>query len=185
MIDAIGTDLDEGAEVVGADEIELSAIRRYLEPLEFDCPLHYDDAVARAHGYPGVIAPYSGLATWTTQAISWLPGDPPVYVSDGRNDYPPLRSARLKRPGPDTNAGFATDVECEFHRPFVVGDRLRLEGRRLLSVLPKETSVGRGAFYTVEVTVLNQHDAVVATQTSTSYSYVARARHGKDSKDAG
>ena len=32
----------------GADPIEQGAVRRYLEPLEFDCPLHYDREVARA-----------------------------------------------------------------------------------------------------------------------------------------
>lgn len=185
LIDAIGVDLDGGAEVIGADEIELSAIRRYLEPLEFDCPLHYDEAVATTHGYRGVIAPYSGLTTWATQAIGWLPGDPPVYVTDGRDDCPPVRSARSERPGPDTNSGFATDVECDFHRPFVVGDRIRLRGRRLLKVVPKQTRVGRGAFFTYEVEVLNQRDELVATQRFTAYHYVARDEQGKETADVG
>src|SRR5258708_1089564 len=42
MIDAVGTDFSDGAEVQGADEVERGAIRRFLEPLQFDCPLHYD-----------------------------------------------------------------------------------------------------------------------------------------------
>ena len=35
----------------GVDEVSRNDIRRKLEVYCFDCPLHYDDNVARAHGY--------------------------------------------------------------------------------------------------------------------------------------
>lgn len=176
LVAAVGDDLIGGAVLQGADDIERSVIRRYLEPLEFDCPLHYDDDVARAHGYSSIIAPYSGLATWVSIGV-WLPGDEPVWTSNGRNDRPRPRVERFVRPGPDTDSMMATDIEYEFHHPFLLGARLSTRGRRLLAATPKETSVGRGAFMTVESEVIDQAGVVVATQRMGVYEYVARESH--------
>lgn len=65
MIDAVGTDFSDGVRVPGADVVEIGLVRRFLDPLEFDCELHYDTEVAQDHGYADVIAPYSSLLTWT------------------------------------------------------------------------------------------------------------------------
>ena len=46
-IEAIGQDFSDGEKHIAADVVELGAIRRYCEPLEFDCPIHYDEATAR------------------------------------------------------------------------------------------------------------------------------------------
>jgi hypothetical protein len=176
VIDQIGNEFSGGEVTVAADDIEKGLVRRYLEPLEFDCPLHYDEAVAKAHGYPGIIAPYSGLATWTSAAV-WEPGDPPVYTTAERNAPPAFyRGGGLAKglPMPPVNAAFATDVEYEYIRPFVVGDRLSMHGRTLLSCLPKETSVGRGAFINVESEVRNQHGELIAISRLGLYCYVAR-----------
>ena len=35
----------------GADAVELGSVRRWLEPKEFECPIHTDEAAARAAGY--------------------------------------------------------------------------------------------------------------------------------------
>lgn len=133
VIDVIGEDFSGGVVQEAVDDIEKGLVRRYLEPIEFDCPLHYDEEVAKAHGYPGIIAPYSGLATWTSTGV-WNPGDEPVYTSAERNAQPRYRGMGRGKPlpGPDTNSGFATDVEYEYFAPFVVGDRLRQSGRKLL-----------------------------------------------------
>jgi hypothetical protein len=175
VIDAIGEDFGGGAVQLAVDTIERSAVHRYLEPLEFDCPLHYDEEVAKAHGYPGVIAPYSGLATWISAGV-WSPGDDPVYTSAERNAQPARRPAAVGEgrplPAPPTTAGFATDVEYEYVMPFVVGDHMTQRGRKLLSCLPKETSVGRGAFTIFESEVRNQNDEVVALARLGVYSYV-------------
>jgi acyl dehydratase len=176
LVDVIGTEFGDGVLTQSTEDIEKGLIRRYLEPLEFDCPLHYDEKVAREHGHPGIIAPYSGLATWLTTFGVWSPGDEPVYLSGGRNDVPRYRGAPFERPGPDTNSVFATDVEYEYHRPFVVGDRLSVGGRKLLSVLPKQTSVGRGVFMTTESNVINQNGDLIATQRMTAYIYVAHQK---------
>jgi N-terminal half of MaoC dehydratase len=174
-IDAIGENFGEAVSVPSVDEIEKGLVRRYLEPLEFDCPLHYDDAVARANGYPGIIAPYSGLATWISAGV-WMPGDEPVYTSAERNAQPRARTAAFRRPGPDCDGGFVTDVEYEYLSPFLVGERYGIRGRYLLSVLTKQTRVGRGAFLTWESSITNQAEEIVAQQRAISYYYVAKPK---------
>ena len=49
-IDAIGQDFGGGVERTAIDVIELGAVRKFLEAVELDCPLHYDAEAARAHG---------------------------------------------------------------------------------------------------------------------------------------
>jgi len=172
----IGHDFAEGGPYDALDPIERGAVRRYLEPLEFDCPLHYDADVARAHGHPDIIAPYSGLATWISTGV-WNPGDEPVYGGDhgaDRNAHARMRRNPYPLPGPDINGRFATDLEYEYVRAFVVGDQLSSRGRRLLSVMPKETSVGRGAFLTWGSEVRNQDDVLIVRVRFGVYNYVAR-----------
>src|SRR5919202_1821824 len=43
MLAAVGRDFSDGKTSYGVDPVERSALRRYLEPLEFDCPLHFDE----------------------------------------------------------------------------------------------------------------------------------------------
>ncbi len=172
-LDAVGRDFGEGVALTGVDDIEAGQVRRFTEPLEFDCPLHTDAAVARAHGYPGIIAPYSGLATWTSTGV-WLAGEDAAYTDDDRDAQPRLRpGARFPYIGPPTDAGFATDVTYTYERPFLVGDRLSVRGPTLLAVTPKQTKVGRGAFLTWESTVHDRDGALVATMRFGMYRYVA------------
>lgn len=177
VIDAVGKDFSNGETRTAADEIEKGQVRRYLEPIEFDCPLHYDEQVAKQHGYNGIIAPYSGLASWTSSAI-WNPDDGVIYDSAERNASPKRRMSQqgIPYPAPPTNAGFATDVEYEYFAPFRVGDKLTVRGRKLLQCLPKETSVGRGAFMITETEVVNQDGELIAKARLGNYSYVARKK---------
>lgn len=176
VIDAVGQDFSDGTTRTAADTIEPGQVRRYLEPIHFDCPLHYDEEAAKAHGYDGLIAPYSGLATWTASAI-WNPGEDTWNCTE-RNANPNRRMAAAGRPypAPPTNAGFATDVEYEYVQPFRVGDRLTTRGRRLIQCLPKETSVGRGAFMITESEIVNQDGELIARARLGNYSYVARRK---------
>ena len=169
----IGQDFAEGGAYDALDPIERGAVRRYLEPIEFDCPLHYDADVARANGHPGVIAPYSGLATWISTGL-WNPGEETIYASEDRNAHARMRRNPYPLPGPDINGRFATDLEYEYVRAFVVGDQLSSQGRTLLAVMPKETSVGRGAFLTWGSEVRNQEDVLIARVRFGVYNYVAR-----------
>jgi len=64
VIDRTGTDIG-GSMHFGADAIDASAVRRYLEPLELDCALHRDADIARQHGHPDVTVPYNAGETFT------------------------------------------------------------------------------------------------------------------------
>jgi len=165
LIDAVGTDFGGTAEIWGADEVERSTIRRFLEPLEFDCPLHYDKATALSYGYSDIVAPYSSMLSYTLPAM-WQPGQH-IWTSAERDAQPAhshvaMSDNAVQKLMPPSPGFFATDIEIDYLQPVVVGDRLRMMGRKLLSCVPKETSVGRGAFVTWQSEVLNQHGAVVA-----------------------
>ena len=78
-VDVVGQDFSGGIESTAVDEIERATIRRYCEPLEFSCPLHYDEEVAKAHGYAGILAPHSGVSsTWIDIGL-WRPGQGTRY----------------------------------------------------------------------------------------------------------
>lgn len=166
VIDAVGTDFGEDAEIWGADEVEKGFIRRFLEPLEFDCPLHYDKTVAEQHGYSDILAPCSSLMSLALPPL-WRPGRR-IWASAERNaqpTYSPVASSSnkaMQKILPDAPGFFATDIEIDYLRPVVVGDRVRTRGRKLLSCVPKETSVGRGAFLIWESEILNQRGELVA-----------------------
>jgi N-terminal half of MaoC dehydratase len=155
LIDRIGSALDDGPPRFGPDAVELGAIRRWLEPLEFDCALHRDPAVATAHGWPGVIAPYTAVWTFMMPAV-WAPGEPTTF-DDPSRDAQPWRSGISDDvvPGaPVTTAVFGTSVSMEFERPLRLGERVGIGPRRLVDCVPKQTSVGRGAFVTFDRHIL-------------------------------
>jgi hypothetical protein len=176
LVDAIGTDFGNDTEVWGADEVEKGIIRRYLEPLEFDCPLHYDKATAQHYGYRDILAPYSSVLSSAFSPL-WNPGEQ-IWTSAERNAQPahsPVATSSddpMQKLMPRTSGFFATDTEIDYLQPVVVGDRVRMRGRKLLSCLPKETSVGRGAFIVWESEILNQREEVVSRIRIGMYHYV-------------
>ncbi len=176
---AIGQDFSGGIVRTGADSVERSTIRRFCEPVEMDCPLFYDDEVARKHGYKGVIAPSTSVTTFTSQPI-WKPGDPDIWPSADADHW-------LNRPGtvqegnvptlpkPKTTDTFVTDIEMEYLQPVYVGDRLSTRGRKLVSVTTRGTRVGYGAFVVFEGEIFNQRGEVVARTRNGSFMYNAGA----------
>lgn len=171
MANKVGMDLSGGSSVHGADPIERSTIRRYLEPLEFDCPLHYDPAVARAHGFSDVTAPYSSYLTFTI-APMWVPGRT-LFTSADRDAQPessPINGDDL-RVSPEITGFFATDIELDFIRPAVAGEHLSKRGNVLMSCSPKWISVGRGAFLTLQSEYVNDSGQVVGRIRNTVFAY--------------
>jgi hypothetical protein len=176
VIDAVGRDFLDGKVVWGADPVERGAVRRYLEPLEFDCPLHTDPEAARAVGFPDVTMPYTGVVAWTLPA-AWRPGET-LFDSDDRDAQPvrtDINNTDLDL-GPPTTGFFGTDIEVDFLRPVVVGERIGRRGKKLLSCTPKETAVGRGAFMTWESDIVSDQGDVVARIRIGTYTYVPKER---------
>jgi acyl dehydratase len=186
MIDAIGSDFSDGRVRYGVDRIEPAAVRRYIEPLEWDCPLHYDADIARAFGHPDVIAPYSVLLSFTMPAM-WSPGHDPIFEDADANAQPtrsPINNPR-RGPAPATTGFFVTDMEIDFLRPVIVGERLGRRGNRLVACVPKETAVGRGAFSTWESEIVDENGDVVARLRNQTYAYDPRPKRRDADSDEG
>lgn len=172
VIDAIGRDFADGEVTWGGDPVEPGAIRRYLEPLEFDCALHTDPDAARAAGFEEVTMPYTGVIAWTIPT-AWRPGEV-LFDSDDRDAQPvhtAINNADMPL-GPRTTGFFGTDIEVDFHREVVAGERIGRRGRRLLSCKPKQTGVGRGAFMTWESEIISDRGDVVGLIRIGTYAYV-------------
>jgi len=149
----------------GVDEVTRSDIRRKIEVYCFDCPLHYDEAVARAHGYRTIIAPSSMAPLWAMPAY-WSPGEPSIYA-------PGLRerngTARVNTPTPFSK-GFNSASEVEHFEPLYPGDRLR-GAWKLVEINPKRTRLGDGVFLTAETRLSKLTGELVAIQRNTGYRY--------------
>ena len=171
MVAAVGEDFDSEPPAFVADPVEQSTIRRWLEPLEFDCELHTDREIARAHGYDDIIAPVASTLMWTLPPMRQA--GQVIFTSAERNAQPedsPINNVGLEL-APPTSGFFGTDMEIEFLEPILVGTRLAQRGRRLLSCTPKETAVGRGAFIKWESDVVDEKLTVVARVRTGTYAY--------------
>jgi hypothetical protein len=172
-VDIVGQDFGDDSIIWGADPVERTGIRRLLEAFEFDCALHYDQAIAIEHGYADIVAPASSVRVFAIPAM-WEPGDDPIFTDPDKNAQP----VRWPRPGwyppvtPATSAGIITDLEWDFLLPVVVGDHVGIRNRRrLVACTPKELRIGKGAFVTIEQTIVNQRQEKVALTRLTSFNY--------------
>jgi acyl dehydratase len=173
VIDAVGTDFGAGVDLTGPDAVELGSIRRYVEPLEFGCPLHYDPEVAQRFGLPDVVAPVTSAMTFTIAPV-WRPGEPATFISAERNGQPARTGTGPRWTGlePPTTAHFAAEAAADYLAPIVVGDRLTRRGNMLLSCVPKATRIGVGAFTTWQSEIHNQRGELVVRLRNTAYSYI-------------
>ena len=139
------------------EAVELGAIRRWLEPKEFDCDLHTQRQVAKAYGYRDVIAPNTMAFTYGIGPY-WSPEDGPSEPG-----YEPRQISIpviFDVPAPCT-LSFATSVEIEFFDPIYVGDQITCTSK-LVNLVKKELRVGAGAFFRQEDTYTNQDGQTVA-----------------------
>lgn len=149
----------------GVDEVTRNDIRRKLEVYCFDCPLHYDEAVAQAHGYRTIIAPVAMTPLWAMPAY-WSPGEPTIFAPNLREKN---GSFRLDIPTPFSK-GFNSAAEVEHFEPVYPGDRLRGTAK-LVEVIPKRTRLGEGVFLTSETRLSKLTGELVAVQRNTGYRY--------------
>ena len=166
-------------EFKGVDEVSINDIRRKLEVYCFDCPLHYDDRVARAHGYRGVVAPVALTPLWGMQAY-WSPGQPVAFIP-GARENPGGMKVELPSKFPK---GLNVGTQWEYFEPLYPGDRLGGTWR-LIEVKPRETRLGDGVFLTYETNVYKQSGELVAKNSNTSFSYFPHPAEGKGGKGGG
>jgi len=162
----------------GADAVTRNDIRRKLEVYCFDCPLHYDDAVARAYGYRGLVAPVAMTPLWAMPPY-WVPGQP-VFYAPGLREQPGGIRTDLPVVYP---RGVNTATEWEYFEPLYPGDSL--EGNwRLTEIKPRQTRLGDGVFLTVETVIYKSSGELVAKNRNTGYRYSERASDAPREKRA-
>jgi 3-methylfumaryl-CoA hydratase len=147
------------ATLEGADAVSAGDIRRKLEVIGWDCPLHTDEACAREHGYRSIVSPVSMARVWAMPAY-WSPGQPSLGVEPMSTPIP-----ATDVPG-EGDTMIATGVRTEHLAPIHPGDRISATAV-LRSVTRKNTRVGPGAFLVVETTYTNQRGEKVSVETVT------------------
>ena len=152
----------------GADAVEQGTIRRWMESKEFDCPIHLDDAAARAAGYKGVTAPDNMIFTYGLPAY-WQSGEP--HEQPGAEPRQIPIPVIFDVPAP-CNLSFASNIDIEYFAPMYPGDRITRTSR-LVSIRRKTLRVGDGAFLRQEDTYTNQDDEVVAIVNLDIFRFVA------------
>jgi 3-methylfumaryl-CoA hydratase len=153
---------------VGSDSVTRGDIRRKLEVYCFDCPLHYDDEVARAHGYRGVVAPVALTPLWAMPAY-WSPGEPVLYRPGVREQAGGIRTDIPVA----FQGGVNTATQWEYFEPLYPGDALH-GSWRLIEIKPRETRLGSGVFLTVEATIFNQTGTLVAKNVNTHFRFTPK-----------
>jgi acyl dehydratase len=165
-------------EFAGVDEVTRSDIRRKLEVYCFDCPLHYDDAVARAHGYRGLVAPGALIPLWAMPAY-WTPGQPVLYRPGVREQAGGIRT---DVPVPAAyQGGVNTATQWEYFEPVYPGDAL-YGNWKLVEIKPHQSRLGDGVFISVEATLYKRSGELVAKNRNTHYRFTPKPKDsGKDS----
>jgi 3-methylfumaryl-CoA hydratase len=152
----------------GIDAVTRSDIRRKLEVYCFDCPLHYDDAIAREHGYRELVAPVVMTPLWGMPPY-WSPGEPIFYGPGLREKVGGIRTD-LPNVYP---RGVNTATEWEYFEPLYPGDRLEGDWK-LVEIKPRQTRLGDGIFLTVETSIYKHSGELVAKNRNTGYRYNER-----------
>ncbi|HZT05626.1 MAG TPA: MaoC family dehydratase N-terminal domain-containing protein [Chloroflexota bacterium] len=170
--------LGRESEFEGLEEVSRNDIRRKLEVYCFDCPLHYDDAVAQAHGYRMIVAPLAMTPLWALPPY-WVPGEPPPFAP-GRPERNGSRHSAVPSP---FSKGFNAASEWESFEPLYPGDRLRVV-TKLVKIDPKETRVGNGAFLTHETGIYKRTGELVLVSRSTQYRYDPHEERVQEARSA-
>jgi acyl dehydratase len=149
----------------GIDAVNLIDIRRRLEVLTWDCPIHYDEEAARSVGYEGVISPSTMVAVWCLPAY-WAPGDRMPRAGDPvLMPYYPFPS--IPAPG---SALFASECKTKYYAPMYPGEVISSRSM-LVSVTRKRLKIGDGAFMVVRTDYFSGQDKRVATEDMTVFRY--------------
>lgn len=141
--------------------VEMGYVYTTCASVENGNPLFWDEQTARELT-GGFVAPPTMLSVWFRPHF-WAPGRTkqiqPLQVHFDLKEKFGLPEAVM------------TDNTIEFHTPVRPGDRLRTR-QILRSVSPmKETKLGIGRFWVIDVEYLNQNGELVGKESYTGYGY--------------
>ena len=171
---AVGQDFSGDVEHVADEIIAYTDVVRYNEVWEFGNLLYWDEEVAKQAGYRGVVVPWSAIKQTFSYRGAWRPGEPTRYPTPDLHvmaRFGSMTPQGREIPMPPTTQGVFTDMEIEFFEPVCVGDQVTVKGNKLVSVRPRKTRIGDGAFYVTENEYYNQRGELVARAHPGSYSY--------------
>lgn len=133
-------------------EVTAIAFQRYAVAVGDLNPIYFDDAAARAAGYPGIVAPPNFL----TSILGWEAGPPEAgLLADGteaRNLVPEIRGLRLMGGG----------HELTFGVPVRPGDTITAR-RKLVELYQRESKMGMLTFAVSEIVYTNDRGDHVVT----------------------
>jgi hypothetical protein len=153
-----------GAPTEGPDAVNQAMIRHWVEAMGDENPVYLDEEVARANGFPGVIAPPTMLQSWIMRGYKAT-----AELAEARAAG---RSVEGTSPADDLmhvldEGGFtsvvATNCEQDYKRSIVLGDRLSVSSSIEAVSDEKHTALGIGHFITTLLQFTDQSGAVVAT----------------------
>nr|ART90204.1 hypothetical protein [uncultured bacterium] len=158
MAAAVGRDFAQDQPERWGETIEAGALRRYLEPLELSVPV---DEV-----------PCTALASFALPLL-WRAGDGALFTEASRDAQPRVTHVAGMFTGlePPTTHFFAVESDADYLKTARVGDRLCRRGALLLSCMPKQTRVGRGAFICWQSEIIDQRRNVLARLRTTFFRY--------------
>ena len=170
---AVGKDFSGGKDHIGQETIAYTDVVRYCEVWEFGNLLYWDEAVAKQAGYRDVVVPWSAIKQTFTYNSSWRPGEPTRFPTPDLHvtAQSPAQDEEEQLPMPPTTQGVVTNMVIEFFEPVCVGDRITIKGSKLVSVRPRKTRIGDGAFIDRERGFYNQRGELVARTVQGGYSY--------------
>lgn len=158
-----------GAPFDAPDEVNQPMIRHWVEAMGDENPVYVDEAAARAAGFSGVVAPPTMLQAWTMRGYRRSMEIERARAEADAGAGPPRQGedALDQLFGLLDEAGFtsvvATDCEQEYHRPLVLGDRLRAESVIETISPEKRTALGDGYFVTTRTDYRDREGDVVAS----------------------
>ena len=146
------------------DVVNQAMIRHWVEAMGDENPVYVDEAAARAHGFPGVVAPPTMIQAWIMRGYRATAA---LAEARAAGRTPEGQSASDELNGLLDEAGFtsvvATNCEQEYVRPLVLGDRLRATSTIESVSDRKRTALGEGHFVTTLVTFADDDGETVAT----------------------
>jgi uncharacterized protein len=152
-----------GEPTPGPDAVNQAMIRHWVEAMGDENPVYTDEEAARAHGFPGVIAPPTMLQSWIMRGYR-ATAELTAARASGRSSEggsPADELMHVLDEGGFTSV-VATNCEQQYHRPLVLGDRLSVSSS-IESVSPeKHTALGIGHFVTTLLNFTDQNGDPVA-----------------------